>query len=260
MKLIVNADDFGYSPGVNTGIVDAYKNGIVSSTTMMANMYGFEDALKLHKEYPGLGVGAHLVLTSGKPLTNLPKEFLDDNGEFLRRPIYLDDQNESIERDWLDGELIYKEWKAQLDKILDAGFNVDHIDSHHHMHTHEQTRAAAKKISEEYKLPVRSSYLDEKYFNSPDFVKLDGDGLLSNKNTDKQKFVELFDHITSFEIVELMVHPAYVDFYLMDNSSFNTARVYEHMWLTSDYIKGLLKERNIELVTYKQFKWGDKYE
>ena len=254
MKLIVNADDFGYSPGVNAGIVDSYRNGIVTSTTMMANMYGFEDALKLHKDYPGLGIGAHLTLTAGKPLTDVPRDYLDEKGQFLRRPIYLDNDNNSIQRDWLNYEVVYKEWKSQLDKILDAGFKIDHIDSHHHMHTHEQTREAAKKLSEEYNLPVRSSYMDEKYFKSPDFIKLNDDGLLSDKKTPKEEFLKLFNHICEYEIVELMVHPAFIDYFLMENSSFNIGRIYEHMWLTSDYVKNLVEDKNIELVTYKDFK------
>lgn len=259
MKLIVNADDFGYSPGVNAGIIDAYKNGIVSSTTLMANMYGFDDALELHKKYPGLGIGVHLVLTAGKPLTDLPKEFLDEKGEFLRRPVYLDDDYNTIIRDWLDYDLIYNEWKSQIEKILKAGFKIDHIDSHHHMHTHEQTREITKKLSEEYGLPVRSSYLNDKYFNSPDFIKENFDGVLADENTDQEEMKKIFDHICNYEFVELMVHPAFIDHYLMENSSFNTGRLYEHKNLTSDYIKILVKENNIELATYsdfiKELKW-----
>ncbi len=56
-KVIFNSDDFGYSYGVNYGILDAYQRGILTSTTLMANMPGFEHAVKLKKEVPGLGVG-----------------------------------------------------------------------------------------------------------------------------------------------------------------------------------------------------------
>lgn len=67
-KVIFNSDDFGYSHGVNYGIMDAYQRGILTSTTLMANMPGFEHAVKLRKEMPRLGVGVHLTLTCGKPL------------------------------------------------------------------------------------------------------------------------------------------------------------------------------------------------
>ncbi len=67
-KVIFNSDDFGYSHGVNYGIMDAYQRGILTSTILMANMPGFEHAVKLRKEMPRLGVGVHLTLTCGKPL------------------------------------------------------------------------------------------------------------------------------------------------------------------------------------------------
>lgn len=62
-KVIFDSDDFGYSHGVNYGIMDAYQRGILTSTTLMANMPGFEHAVKLRKEMPRLGVGVHLTLT-----------------------------------------------------------------------------------------------------------------------------------------------------------------------------------------------------
>ena len=68
INLIVNADDFGYSPGVNYGILHSYLYGIVNSATMMMNMAGTGQALAMVKQYPGLRTGVHLVLTCGKPL------------------------------------------------------------------------------------------------------------------------------------------------------------------------------------------------
>jgi predicted glycoside hydrolase/deacetylase ChbG (UPF0249 family) len=68
IKLIVNADDFGYSRCVNFGIIDAHRDGINNSATMMMNMLGVGHAIELAKENPKLQVGIHLVLTCGKPL------------------------------------------------------------------------------------------------------------------------------------------------------------------------------------------------
>lgn len=83
-KVIFNSDDFGYSYGVNYGILDAYQRGILTSTTLMANMPGFEHAVKLKKEVPGLGVGVHLTLTCGKPLLE-NVDSLTEGGRF--RPL-----------------------------------------------------------------------------------------------------------------------------------------------------------------------------
>ena len=57
---IINADDFGLSPGVNEGIIKAHQDGILTSATILANMPAFEDAVQLAKSYPSLGVGLHL--------------------------------------------------------------------------------------------------------------------------------------------------------------------------------------------------------
>ncbi|MGM0119039.1 chitin disaccharide deacetylase [Enterococcus sp. AZ146] len=86
-KVIFNSDDFGYSHGVNYGIMDAYQRGILTSTTLMANMPGFEHAVKLRKEMPRLGVGVHLTLTCGKPLLKTV-DTLIESGEFRSLSYY----------------------------------------------------------------------------------------------------------------------------------------------------------------------------
>src|SRR6185369_16314769 len=65
-QLVVNADDFGFTPDVNEGIVEAHRHGILTATTLMANGAAFEDAVRLAGEHPTLDVGCHLVLVSGR--------------------------------------------------------------------------------------------------------------------------------------------------------------------------------------------------
>ena len=70
-KLIVNADDFGLSEGVCLGILKAHRDGILTSTTCMMNMENIEKYLEMTKAYPNLGLGVHLNITVGKPLTKV---------------------------------------------------------------------------------------------------------------------------------------------------------------------------------------------
>lgn len=70
--LIVNADDFGLSKGQNYGIVEAYRNGVVTSTTALVNGEAIDHAAQLSRELPALGVGMHFVLTLGKPVSEMP--------------------------------------------------------------------------------------------------------------------------------------------------------------------------------------------
>src|SRR5208283_3527101 len=72
-RLVVNADDFGFTPDVNRGIVDAHRRGILTATTLMANGSAFDDAVRLARETPTLDIGAHLVLVGGRStLTGKP--------------------------------------------------------------------------------------------------------------------------------------------------------------------------------------------
>ena len=84
-KLTVNADDFGYSEGVNAGIISAHKNGIVTSTTIMSNMPAYEDGVKLLRENKYLKCGVHLTLSCYKPLLKTHKTIVDENGNFYKR-------------------------------------------------------------------------------------------------------------------------------------------------------------------------------
>ena len=111
-KLIINADDFGYSRAVTYGILDSYKTGILTSTTMMMNTEATEHAAETAKENPELGVGVHLVLTFGKPLLNTHKTIVDEGGNFRKLSIY---ENGNFE---IDLEEVYKEWRAQIEKFL----------------------------------------------------------------------------------------------------------------------------------------------
>ena len=70
MKLIVNADDFGLSKAINFGIVESHLEGIVTSTSMMITMPAVKHAKSLAKNIPDLGIGLHLNISLGKPLTN----------------------------------------------------------------------------------------------------------------------------------------------------------------------------------------------
>ena len=69
MKVVVNADDFGFSKGINLGILESFRNGVVSNTSLMTNMPGFEHAVELMRQYPELKVGLHVVTSVCKGLT-----------------------------------------------------------------------------------------------------------------------------------------------------------------------------------------------
>jgi len=131
--LIVNADDFGLTPGVNRGIIEAHTRGILTSTTLMANMPAFDEAVRLAKDHPSLGVGLHFNITQGKPVAAVSRvrSLLNERGEFLGTSTAL------LGR-WLTGRLniqeIEIELRAQIEKVLQTGLRLTHVDSHKHSH------------------------------------------------------------------------------------------------------------------------------
>jgi hopanoid biosynthesis associated protein HpnK len=133
-RLIVNADDFGLTSGVNQGIVKAHQSGLVTSTTLMACGRRFDQAAELAKSNPGLSVGCHVVLVDGLPLMSAPhvSTLLENSGPRLRQSLLRFALRATTGR--LDEDQIAEEVTAQIRKIQSAGIAVSHLDSHKHTH------------------------------------------------------------------------------------------------------------------------------
>lgn len=153
--LIVNADDFGDTEEVTRGIVEAYRNGIVTSTSLMANMPGFEYAVASIQENPLLDIGAHLNVHRGSPLTKC--SYIADNGHFLKNPLRLLFRycvNPKKVR-----EEIFTEFNAQIQKIVNANIKISHLDTEKHMHTFPFIYKITLQIAEKYDIhAVRFPY------------------------------------------------------------------------------------------------------
>ncbi|MCF8256979.1 MAG: ChbG/HpnK family deacetylase [Flavobacteriales bacterium] len=129
--LIANSDDFGITESVTDAIVATHTMGIMTSTTIMMNMPACDYAISMATNYPELGVGIHLNLTEGRPVSSADSVplLLDDHGSFLN--------NARQRRNLLFGrektEQAKIEIKAQMTKLLDLGLTPTHFDSHHHI-------------------------------------------------------------------------------------------------------------------------------
>ena len=139
-KLIVNADDFGLTPGVNRAIVEAHRNGVVSSATLMASGPAFDDAVAAVRSSPdvsNLSVGCHVVLVDGTPVS--PPEAVDtllairsaEPGKFYSS---LSAFAARAMLGGFDRDQLVLEVTAQIKKIQDAGLHVTHLDTHKHAH------------------------------------------------------------------------------------------------------------------------------
>jgi hypothetical protein len=131
-KIIINADDFGLKSSVNKAIVESFNNKFINSTTLMVNMPGFEEAVDLALKNNILTkTGIHLNLTQGYPLT----------AEIRNTNLFYNEKNSDLKRHKKnlffltkdEKKLIYKEFAAQIEKVKNAGIQITHIDTHHHI-------------------------------------------------------------------------------------------------------------------------------
>jgi len=137
---VVNADDFGFTPDVNCGILAAHRDGILTAATLMANGAAFDDAVRLARETPSLDVGCHLVLISGRslvpPYAPLPASAPELLRALAARRIR-----------------IYDELAAQVRKIVAAGIRPTHLDTHKHTHLAPPVLEAVARLGEEFRIP-----------------------------------------------------------------------------------------------------------
>jgi chitin disaccharide deacetylase len=162
IRLIVNADDFGLTPGVNVGIIEAHEKGILTSATLMATAPFFQHAVDLAREHPGLGVGLHLNLASGRPVSSgSDVEALLEHGA----PPGL---SRLLMKAWLPSlqKPIRMELRAQVEKALEAGVKITHFDSHKHVHVHPMILNAVISIAREFGIKCIRVPLDENRFYS----------------------------------------------------------------------------------------------
>jgi len=132
-NLIVNADDLGWTDGINRGIVEAFHHGIVTSTSLLANGAAFAGGVAAARSAPGLGVGVHLNLSDGPPIAERETvtTLLNMNGELAGGPESL--LLRRARRGLLLDE-VENEWDAQIQKVRDAGIAPTHVDGHKHVH------------------------------------------------------------------------------------------------------------------------------
>ena len=281
--MIVNADDFGYTSGVNRAIVEAHSHGVVTSSTLMANGPAFAEATLLARTVPKLSVGCHVVLTDGVPVlaaAQLPSlttnsHFRDGMMTFAARSI----------AGRMNTDEIILETSAQIHKLQSAGIVVSHIDTHKHTHLFPGVlrpllRAAAacgvRAVRNPFgpRLPLQSSHLlahpglwtryaevrvlgsfagrfreavDREGFSTPDGTL----GIVVTGALDETVFDAIARSIPE-GTWEFVCHPGYNDADLQAGKTrLRESRETELRVLTLPAARELLAQQGIELISYR---------
>ena len=262
-KLRVTADDFGFTPGVTDGILEAHDQGLVTHTSLMAGGLDFDRAVALARERPFLGVGIHLTLTWGKPLaapSTIPSLMGESGrlaplGSVLKRFI----------KGCLNKEEVLREWRAQADRVIRTGITPTHIDSHHHLHLLPGLLSGASQIAREFGVswlrrpaePLRGDFpnaLVKRIMfrlltigawpipSSDAFRGLTWQGRSGFSDRLRKAIRELPPGITEF-----MVHPGRPDGLLEREDTYIREREIELKALIDPEIKNLVRDLDIEL-------------
>jgi predicted glycoside hydrolase/deacetylase ChbG (UPF0249 family) len=250
VKLIVNADDFGYAASVSAGIIRAHKGGIVTATTLMTNAPHTDEAAKLARANPSLDVGVHLVTTFDRPLADIERipTLVDRTGRFFR-PIEL------LSRD-IDREEALIEYRAQYRKARELiGREPTHLDTHHWVHDHpalewaigelaRETGAAARIHSNEQRDRLRARGV-----RTPDhFVR----EFQHEGNVGVDPLLALLERIATGGrgATELMCHPGEADEAMVKKSGYARERATELATLTDPRVRAAVKDLRITLATF----------
>jgi chitin disaccharide deacetylase len=281
-RLIVNADDFGLTSGVNRGIIEAHTRGVVTSSTLMACGTAFDGAVALAKQKQSLSVGCHVLLVDGWPTLSselVSSLALQNSG----KPKFRDSlmsfaclaAARRLDEDQIEGEIV-----AQIRKLQTAGIQVSHVDSHKHTHmfpvVFRPMLRAAKKCGvsairnpfepllftksrnwkRQFQLGVLRSFrrsfrdaLNEAGMKTPDGCI----GIVASGGLNIKIFCELIENLPE-GTWEFVSHPGYSDAALAGvRTRLHASREIELQVLTAPEVKELLRREQVELISYRDF-------
>ena len=268
-QLVVNADDFGYTPDVNDGIVEAHREGILTATTLMANGEAFEHAASLARATPTLDIGCHVVLVGGRSLVT-GKDLPATAGRLI---IALAQREIPV----------YKELRAQVERIVQAGIRPTHLDTHKHTHLAPPVLDAVARVAEEFgiwwvrrpfDLPLTAGHGSVPYVtrltsSAMGLVRRRFHGVLQKRH------LRTTDHFAGFQITgrfrtaelvalinalpegstELMCHPGHCGAALRAAPTrLKESREEELRALTSAEVREAVARAGIELVDYRKLR------
>ncbi|WP_027108393.1 ChbG/HpnK family deacetylase [Lacticigenium naphthae] len=246
MKLLIRADDLGYSEGINYGIEKAVKEGIVANVGIMVNMPAVAHGIKLLKNEP-ICFGCHVTICAGKPVTDPTKipSLTTDKGEFKASKVYRGSAD-----DFVVFEEALIEVEAQFDRFVELmGRKPDYMDVH--ALGNPTLLKAIKQIADKYGV----TYSGFPIGHYP--LKVNGTNVYMSMDSSKPDY----DPYRSLkEIVEqphedgvdmLILHPGYLDAPILKGSSLTTSRPQEVELAIDPVVKEWFREYDVELIDYR---------
>lgn len=263
MKLLVQADDFGFTRAVTYGIVDCIDLGVVRNTGLFANMPCAEFAVSFMKDRPHVCFGIDFNIVSGPCCANpsLIPHLVDKDGNFIRSSQRMSDpriKSEAGRKEMFPYEEVYCELKAQYQRFVDlTGKQPGYL--HEHSLPVETYVKAIRQISQETGI-VFSEDAIAKYdiamwlYNTEGTMKKEFDPLSQLHVRPFDKVIQNQAYLLSHEYAMIGGHAGYVDEALLHLSSLSLERFKDAQMLMSDTLKEWIKTHEVELITYADLK------
>ena len=261
-KLIVNSDDYGRTPDISRGIREAHLQGVVTSTTCMMNIPTTSDDIGIaFKETPKLGMGVHLVLTMGKPLSvrDAVPSVVDASGNFFKYTPFVENlPNLNIDE-------VKAEWRLQIERFIQvAGRKPTHLDSHHHSSFFApELFHAMLELARDYNCAIRFPFTDVPSSELEETAKHVSAFVREFNPTRPDKFIiNFYDEGATMDTLlniianlpdgtnEIMCHPGHVDKAFAQESVYNFQRERELKILTNPAVKQAIQANNIHLINF----------
>lgn len=243
MKLVLRADDLGYSEGVNYGIAKSVEEGIIGSVGIMTNMPAVIHGLKLMED-TDVCLGQHTNICVGKPLTDplLIASIINENGEFKSSKEY-----RQAKEDFVVLDEVILEIEAQYKRFVElTGEQPRYLDGH--AVASENFFKGLEIVAERYSLKYSPFPVDGvvKVNNKNVYINMDA----INPNDDPFESLKKTIENANEEYYMFICHPGYLDGYILKHSSLTLRRPMEVDMLCDPHTRNWLKESQVELITY----------
>lgn len=262
-RLIVNADDFGLTSGVNRAVIEAHQAGALTSATLMVSGRAASEAVRLAHENPGLGVGLHVNLTSDDPVLPPGKvsSLVGSDGRFsgIEKMLLRLTLGQARSRE-IEAEIV-----AQIERCRELGVEPTHVDSHHHLHAHPRLRAILTRVCRRagiykargYRMGPRSpkalairlaaaAPCAAGKLQTPE--RFSGIEVMGKTNMAAALRREL---AATEGTLEFMTHPGYADRELAQTTSYNDLRQVELTALLSGEFLDVAREAGAALISFR---------